>query len=90
VCVCVCVYTYIIYILYNIYIIIYIYIYISIYVYTHTHTHAHTSLLWVQLSKLMGEKSMMKRACGTWAYWAPEILRRQPYDTSVDLWSVEA
>jgi calcium/calmodulin-dependent protein kinase I len=40
------------------------------------------------LSKLMGEKSMMKRACGTWAYWAPEILRRQPYDTSVDLWSV--
>lgn len=40
------------------------------------------------LSKIMGEKTMMKRSCGTWAYWAPEILRRQPYDYSVDLWSV--
>ena len=27
------------------------------------------------LSKIMGEKTMMKRSCGTWAYWAPEILR---------------
>jgi calcium/calmodulin-dependent protein kinase I len=40
------------------------------------------------LSKVLGEKTMMKRSCGTWAYWAPEILRRQPYDYSVDLWSV--
>mmetsp|Transcript_50584 Transcript_50584/g.158033 ORF Transcript_50584/g.158033 Transcript_50584/m.158033 type:complete len:630 (-) Transcript_50584:87-1976(-) len=40
------------------------------------------------LSKILGEKTMMKRSCGTWAYWAPEILRRQPYDYSVDLWSM--
>lgn len=40
------------------------------------------------LSKVLGEKTMMKRSCGTWAYWAPEILRRQLYDYSVDLWSV--
>jgi len=31
---------------------------------------------------------MMKRSCGTWAYWAPEILRRQPYDYTVDMWSL--
>ncbi len=27
--------------------------------------------------QVLGEKTMMKRSCGTWAYWAPEILRRQ-------------
>ena len=32
---------------------------------------------------------MMKRSCGTWAYWAPEILRRQPYDYAVDMWCPE-
>eukprot|EP00961_Rhodomonas_salina_P195663 2641700-Rhodomonas_salina.1 len=36
--------------------------------------------------QVLGEKTMMKRSCGTWAYWAPEILRRQLYDYSVDLW----
>jgi len=41
------------------------------------------------LSKIMEEKhSAMKTVCGTWAYAAPEVIKRKGYDHLVDVWSL--
>jgi len=44
------------------------------------------------LSKTAGdggfEAHMMRTACGTPGYVAPEVITRQPYDTQVDMWSL--
>jgi len=40
------------------------------------------------LSKLFGEEQVMKTACGTPYYVAPEVLGATGYDKEVDLWSI--
>ncbi|KAJ1336534.1 hypothetical protein BSLG_007318 [Batrachochytrium salamandrivorans] len=40
------------------------------------------------LSKIFNEVEVMKTACGTPGYVAPEVLRRQGYGKEVDLWSL--
>lgn len=40
------------------------------------------------LSKFIESQSQMKTVCGTWAYAAPEIIKRMPYSNSVDIWSL--
>jgi len=40
------------------------------------------------LSKLFNEDEIMKTACGTPGYVAPEVLKRQGYDRNIDLWSI--
>jgi len=40
------------------------------------------------LSKLFGEEQVMKTACGTPYYVAPEVLGAAGYDKEVDLWSI--
>ena len=40
------------------------------------------------LSKIFDEEEVMKTACGTPGYVAPEVLRRQGYSSAVDLWSI--
>lgn len=34
------------------------------------------------------QTSKMVKVCGTWAYCAPEVVRQQTYDASVDVWSL--
>eukprot|EP00164_Ancoracysta_twista_P005762 GFYU01007919.1.p1 GENE.GFYU01007919.1~~GFYU01007919.1.p1 ORF type:complete len:466 (+),score=147.70 GFYU01007919.1:273-1670(+) len=40
------------------------------------------------LSRVVGPETLMKTACGTPGYAAPEVLRQLPYDNAVDLWSI--
>ncbi|KAI8892792.1 kinase-like domain-containing protein [Globomyces pollinis-pini] len=40
------------------------------------------------LSKIFNEVEVMKTACGTPGYVAPEVLKRQGYGQEVDLWSL--
>jgi len=40
------------------------------------------------LSRVYTEQSIMLTACGTAGYIAPEILRSEPYQSEVDMWSV--
>ena len=40
------------------------------------------------LSKIFNDAEVMKTACGTPGYVAPEVLRRQGYSKEVDLWSL--
>ncbi|KAJ3135406.1 calcium calmodulin-dependent protein kinase type 1G, partial [Irineochytrium annulatum] len=40
------------------------------------------------LSKIFSEDEVMRTACGTPGYVAPEVLRRQGYGREVDLWSL--
>lgn len=40
------------------------------------------------LSKIFQEIDIMKTACGTPGYVAPEVLRRQGYGKNVDIWSI--
>ncbi|KAJ3138216.1 hypothetical protein HK101_003747, partial [Irineochytrium annulatum] len=40
------------------------------------------------LSKIFNEDEVMRTACGTPGYVAPEVLRRQGYGREVDLWSL--
>lgn len=40
------------------------------------------------LAKIIKPQQMMKTACGTPGYVAPEILNRQKYDEKVDVWSL--
>jgi len=40
------------------------------------------------LSKIVGQAVMMKTACGTPGYVAPEVLKAQGYGPEVDLWSI--
>ncbi|KXS11616.1 Calcium/calmodulin-dependent protein kinase-like protein ID [Gonapodya prolifera JEL478] len=40
------------------------------------------------LSKIFNEEEVMKTACGTPGYVAPEVLKRQGYGREVDLWSI--
>ncbi|KND01960.1 CAMK/CAMK1 protein kinase [Spizellomyces punctatus DAOM BR117] len=40
------------------------------------------------LSKIFNDEEVMKTACGTPGYVAPEVLRRQGYGKEVDLWSL--
>lgn len=40
------------------------------------------------LSKIFNDDEVMKTACGTPGYVAPEVLRRQGYGRQVDLWSI--
>ncbi|KAJ6247844.1 serine/threonine-protein kinase dclk3 [Anaeramoeba flamelloides] len=39
------------------------------------------------LSKILSSRDMMTTACGTPYYVAPEIIKREPYGPSVDIWS---
>ncbi len=40
------------------------------------------------LSKIFNDDEVMKTACGTPGYVAPEVLKRQGYGRGVDLWSL--
>jgi serine/threonine protein kinase len=40
------------------------------------------------LSKLVGPTDVLRSACGTLAYVAPEVLMQRPYGKPVDVWSV--
>ena len=40
------------------------------------------------LSKIIGKDEKANEGCGTMAFASPEILSGQPYDTSVDIWSL--
>ena len=40
------------------------------------------------LSTMMTEDSLLKTACGTLMYCAPEVLKGQTYGKAVDLWSI--
>lgn len=41
------------------------------------------------LSKVIeNETGIMHTICGTWAYCAPEVISKQPYDFSVDTWAL--
>jgi len=40
------------------------------------------------LAKYRSEESTMTTACGTPGYVAPEVLKNQPYDSAVDMWSL--
>lgn len=41
------------------------------------------------LSKLMKpNQEIMKTVCGTWAYCAPEVLKKSPYKQEVDCWTL--
>ncbi|KAI9223726.1 kinase-like domain-containing protein [Blastocladiella britannica] len=40
------------------------------------------------LSKIISEEQVMKTACGTPGYVAPEVLRREVYSKQVDMWSI--
>lgn len=41
------------------------------------------------LSKLMrSEDHTMRTVCGTWAYCAPEVIKRKPYSPAVDNWTL--
>jgi len=40
------------------------------------------------LSRLVGPTDMLRSACGTLAYVAPEVLMQRPYGKPVDVWSV--
>ena len=40
------------------------------------------------LSRMVNEAAMMKTACGTPTYVAPEVLTNTGYGPGVDLWSV--
>jgi calcium/calmodulin-dependent protein kinase I len=40
------------------------------------------------LSKIFSDTEMMKTACGTPGYVAPEVLKKRGYGPQVDLWSL--
>ena len=40
------------------------------------------------LSKIFNDDEVMKTACGTPGYVAPEVLKRQGYGREIDLWSM--
>lgn len=42
------------------------------------------------LAGVMGKKSKLTQSCGTLGYAAPEVLRQEVYNESVDLWSLGA
>lgn len=50
--------------------------------------HAQIKISDFGLSKIFNEVEVMKTACGTPGYVAPEVLRRQGYSKEVDLWSL--
>jgi serine/threonine protein kinase len=51
-------------------------------------SHAEIKISDFGLSKIFNEVEVMKTACGTPGYVAPEVLRRQGYGPEVDLWSL--